>query len=275
VGRADPRSASVSRAGGDRRASGILEDEVGTGTPGDLHPEQGDAKDALAFGGGGDLEGRSAKGYLALLENEDLVGNLESLIEVVDDEADRDPFPGKGTGDAENSSLVGEVEVVRRFVEKEVAGFAVVGGIELGEDAGEVDALFFASGKGGVGIPLPLMEIDLAEGPAGGGVVVRALAAAHVGTASEEDDLKNGKGKIEGGFLVEVGPQLAEAADGHGVERLALDEDLSPGGIPFPGKDAQEGGLASAVWPEDCGDAAGFELEADFPENVPPAEVEA
>ena len=229
------------------------------------------------FGGEGN-GGFTGGGDASFGEEDDPVGVGNGEVEVVEDGAGAKAVVLNQFADgAEEGVLVAEVEGCGGLVEEEPGGGRglPVLEVELGEDAGEVDALAFPAGEGGIAPVAHGEELDGGKGGLAGIPVLWGFPSAEVGDPAEEDDLLDGEVELKEGMLGHDGPPTGEDSGGVIGEGLAVEEDGAGIGLEGAGEDAEEGGLAGAVGAEDDGELTGLQFEIDGVENGAGATGEA
>ncbi len=91
------------------------------------------------------------------------VGPEGCQVEIVEDHEDADVLGGLMASDAHDVQGVFGVEAGGGLVHEEIARGGWILGPELGQGSGEVDALAFAAGEGGVGLVGAVGEADLGK----------------------------------------------------------------------------------------------------------------
>ena len=199
----------------------------------------------------------------------------------------------------QHQALVVHEEILQPLDGREVQ---VVGGLVQEDDVwlskeglGQEDLHLFLGGKAGHGVVEDaLREAQSLDEAAGVGL---RLPAAHLGVlglqlAGPDAVLVGEVGLFVEGVLLPlhfIEPGIAQddgvqhrvgivlevvlLQDAHAL--VVRDDDLAGGGLQFPGEDAQEGGLARAVGPDDAVAVAGGELQVHVLEEGLAAEVEA
>lgn len=235
---------------------------------------EGDAEDAgerrgreHAAGGAGvdDAAGGAQEGRV--------VGEAGGEGDVVHGDDDGEAGGGERSEQGEDAELVGGVLGGDGLVGEEALGGGARRGVaELGEGAGEGDPLAFAAAEvldGSVG---GVAQADGGEGGVwaggvasglgvvpGGGVVWGggAVMVRWGGEAARGDDVGGGEPEGGGGLLRDVREAAGAVSVGPVGEGSAGEGDGARGGPEDAQHEAQESGLAAAVWADEGGEASG------------------
>ncbi len=236
---------------------------VEDGLDGEYLPDHRVVQDGFHRAGGGDA---------AVSQRNEVVGVGEDEVEIVKDGEDGDILGHRQfAGEAEDLVLMGQVEARGGLVEQQQAARgppSAGGGLELHEGAGEVDALFFASGKGRIKAVGEGGEPNAAERGPGERTIRAAVAATRMRYAAQAHHFLHAEGKAQVAFLREHRTVAGERGGGPGRERAIEEGDGTGLRCQFAGEYTEEGAFARAVGADDCGDTPGGEAERNIVEDA-------
>jgi hypothetical protein len=228
---------------------------AGQGVCVDVDPDAVDGGQAFR---GEDVLGQTVGDDPARFEQRDPVGDGRSLVEVVQDDADRDSVVVRQVADeVEEFDLVAQVEIGGRLVEQQHTGF-------LGEATGEPHPLQLTAGQV-VGAPLgEVRHTGQRERTVDRGRRVRIgpAEAAPVRVAAELDDVPHGQSAGRGAALGQQGDVARELTGTQGeAVGVAVDPERGVAAPLQPGDRPQERRLAAAVGADQHGHLAGPERD--------------
>ena len=210
-------------------------------------------------GGGGVVDGlgRADLFDVALAHDDEAVGDGKGFLLVMGDVegGDADSFEDGAQFDHQFFAQ-GAVEAAQRFIQHEELGLG-------GETTSQGDALAFAAAEGEDGAVAIAGEVDEREHRLD---ALLDLGATVVGGLETKGDiLGDGAMREEGKFLKHE--TKVALVNGETAQIAPMQGDLATVGLFEAGDEAQEGGFATATWPQETDDFAGVDGQVDVVED--------
>ena len=221
-----------------------------------------------------DLAAGSAGVATAVPDQHRAVGNVERLVGIVGRERDGQAVIRKAPDLAHDLSLIAEIEIRRRFVEKDDTRL-------LRQRSRDQGKLPLAAGNHGVGAAGEMGYAKPVDRVARDGIIIGRRRGKQVamGAAPHQHDVLDRKGEGAQVNLRNISDQPGALPHGQPPERFSLDTDLSRERRNEPDQGLEQSRLAAAIGAEKCEHLAGgernIERATDHPVAVTDGEAAA